>query len=181
MSASSRLPATFSLDAISSDRSVHHERARAWSSPLLRRRSFDLNAQTPWALWTTAPSAFLKPDSHGIKRIASKFTKGFFGTVGQGLAKVELSSYSGTIRILQARLVSRAKSRGCHSSLRGPQSRVPILCLAGFMAQAKPLSACSSPVSLPGACGSRSTIEESAGLKNPGDLRTPRRNPRSAR
>jgi len=46
-------------------------------------------------------AAFLKPDSHGIKRLASKFTKGFFGTVGQGLAKVELSSYSGTIRILK--------------------------------------------------------------------------------
>ena len=27
--------------------------------------------------------------------------KGLFGTVGQGLAKVELSSYSGTIRILK--------------------------------------------------------------------------------
>src|SRR6266705_1425628 len=43
----------------------------------------------------------LKPDSHGVKHLASKFTKGLFGTVGQGLAKVELSSYSGTIRILK--------------------------------------------------------------------------------
>jgi len=46
-------------------------------------------------------AAYLKPDSHGVKRLASKFTKGLFGTVGQGLAKVELSSYSGTIRILK--------------------------------------------------------------------------------
>jgi hypothetical protein len=36
-----------------------------------------------------------------VKHVASKFAKGFFGTVGQGLAKVELSSYSGTIRILK--------------------------------------------------------------------------------
>jgi len=42
-------------------------------------------------------AAYLKPDSHGAKHLASKFTKGLFGTVGQGLAKVELSSYSGTI------------------------------------------------------------------------------------
>jgi DUF4097 and DUF4098 domain-containing protein YvlB len=63
--------------------------------------SFDLNAQTTMGTVDNRAAAFLKPDSHGIKRIASKFTKGFFGTVGQGLAKVELSSYSGTIRILK--------------------------------------------------------------------------------
>jgi DUF4097 and DUF4098 domain-containing protein YvlB len=63
--------------------------------------SFDLNAQTTLGTVDNRAASFLKPDSHGIKRIASKFTKGFFGTVGQGLAKVELSSYSGTIRILK--------------------------------------------------------------------------------
>src|SRR6267143_4302687 len=63
--------------------------------------SFDLNAQTATGTVDNRAAAFLKPDSHGIKRLASKFTKGFFGTVGQGLAKVELSSYSGTIRILK--------------------------------------------------------------------------------
>ena len=63
--------------------------------------SFDLNAQTTMGTVDNRAAAFLKPDSHGIKRLASKFTKGFFGTVGQGLAKVELSSYSGTIRILK--------------------------------------------------------------------------------
>jgi DUF4097 and DUF4098 domain-containing protein YvlB len=63
--------------------------------------SFDLNAQTTMGTVDNRAAAFLKPDSHGVKRLASKFTKGLFGTVGQGLAKVELSSYSGTIRILK--------------------------------------------------------------------------------
>src|SRR5216684_360062 len=64
--------------------------------------SFDLKAQTAIGKVDNQAAAYLKPDSHGgAKRIASKFTKGLFGTVGQGLAKVELSSYSGTIRILK--------------------------------------------------------------------------------
>src|ERR1700682_3559683 len=63
--------------------------------------SFDLNAQTTLGTVDNQAAAYLKPDSHGVKHLASKFTKGFFGTVGQGLAKVELSSYSGTIRILK--------------------------------------------------------------------------------
>jgi DUF4097 and DUF4098 domain-containing protein YvlB len=63
--------------------------------------SFDLNAQTTMGTVDNRAAAFLKPDSHGVKRLASRFTKGLFGTVGQGLAKVELSSYSGTIRILK--------------------------------------------------------------------------------
>ncbi|HET8924256.1 MAG TPA: DUF4097 family beta strand repeat-containing protein [Candidatus Acidoferrum sp.] len=63
--------------------------------------SFDLTARTNMGTVDNQASAYLKPDSHGIKHMASKFTKGFFGTVGQGLAKVELSSYSGTIRILK--------------------------------------------------------------------------------
>jgi DUF4097 and DUF4098 domain-containing protein YvlB len=63
--------------------------------------SFDLTAQTNMGTVDNQASAYLKPDSHGIKHMASKFTKGLFGTVGQGLAKVELSSYSGTIRILK--------------------------------------------------------------------------------
>jgi DUF4097 and DUF4098 domain-containing protein YvlB len=61
--------------------------------------SFDLKAQTAMGTVDNQAAAYLKPDSHGVKRLASKFTKGLFGTVGQGLAKVELSSYSGTIRI----------------------------------------------------------------------------------
>jgi len=63
--------------------------------------SFDLNAQTATGTVDNQAAAYLKPDSHGVKHLASKFTKGLIGTVGQGLAKVELSSYSGTIRILK--------------------------------------------------------------------------------
>jgi len=63
--------------------------------------SFDLKAQTATGTVDNQADAFLKPDSHGMRRMASKFTKGLFGTVGSGLAKVELSSYSGTIRILK--------------------------------------------------------------------------------
>jgi DUF4097 and DUF4098 domain-containing protein YvlB len=63
--------------------------------------SFDLKAQTATGVVDNQAAAFLKPDSHGVKHLASKFTHGLFGTVGMGLAKVELSSYSGTIRILR--------------------------------------------------------------------------------
>ena len=63
--------------------------------------SFDLKAQTATGTVDNQAEAYLKPDSHGVRHIASKFTKGLFGTVGSGLAKVELSSYSGTIRILK--------------------------------------------------------------------------------
>jgi DUF4097 and DUF4098 domain-containing protein YvlB len=63
--------------------------------------SFDLNAQTATGTVDNQAEAYLKPDSHGVRHMASKFTKGLFGTVGSGLAKVELSSYSGTIRILK--------------------------------------------------------------------------------
>ncbi len=63
--------------------------------------SFDLNAQTALGTVDNQAAAYLKPDSHGVKHLASRFTKGLIGTVGQGLAKVDLSSYSGTIRILK--------------------------------------------------------------------------------
>lgn len=63
--------------------------------------SFDLKAQTTMGTVDNQAAAFLKPDSHGVKHLASRFTKGIIGTVGAGLAKVELSSYSGTIRILK--------------------------------------------------------------------------------
>ncbi|HXM95365.1 MAG TPA: DUF4097 family beta strand repeat-containing protein [Candidatus Dormibacteraeota bacterium] len=63
--------------------------------------SFDLNAQTAVGTVDNQAAEFLKPDSHGVKHSATKFSKGLFGTVGQGLAKVELSSYSGIIRILK--------------------------------------------------------------------------------
>jgi DUF4097 and DUF4098 domain-containing protein YvlB len=63
--------------------------------------SFDLNAQTATGNVDNQAADYLKPDSHGVKHMASKFSKGLFGTVGSGFAKVELSSYSGTIRILK--------------------------------------------------------------------------------
>ena len=63
--------------------------------------SFDLNAQTSSGTVENRAEAFLKPDTHGIRRSASKYAKGLFGTVGNGLAKVELSSFSGTVRILK--------------------------------------------------------------------------------
>jgi DUF4097 and DUF4098 domain-containing protein YvlB len=63
--------------------------------------SFDLNAQTTMGTVDNQAAAFLKPDSHGKIWRASRFTKGIIGSFGAGLAKVELSSYSGTIRILK--------------------------------------------------------------------------------
>jgi hypothetical protein len=63
--------------------------------------SFDLNAQTSTGTVDNRAEAFLKPDSHGIRHTASKYAKGLFGSVGSGLAKVELSSFSGTVRILK--------------------------------------------------------------------------------
>lgn len=63
--------------------------------------SFDLNAQTSSGTVDNRAEAFLKPDSHGFKHSASKYARGLFGTVGNGLAKVELSSFSGTVRILK--------------------------------------------------------------------------------
>jgi hypothetical protein len=62
--------------------------------------SFDLNARTNMGTVDNQAAAYLKPDSHGASRLGSKF-RGLFGTVGAGLAKVELSTYSGTIRILR--------------------------------------------------------------------------------
>lgn len=63
--------------------------------------SFDLKAQTATGTVDNQAEAYLKPDTHGVRHMAQRFTKGLFGTVGGGLAKVELSSYSGTIRILK--------------------------------------------------------------------------------
>ena len=63
--------------------------------------SFDLKAQTATGTVDNQAAAFLKPDSHGTgHRFGSKF-RGLFGTFGAGLAKVELSTYSSTIRILK--------------------------------------------------------------------------------
>ncbi|HKI12649.1 MAG TPA: DUF4097 family beta strand repeat-containing protein [Candidatus Acidoferrum sp.] len=63
--------------------------------------SFDLRAQTLLGTVDNQAAAFLKPDTHGSHHSYGRFSKGLFGTVGLGLARVELSSYSGTIRILK--------------------------------------------------------------------------------
>lgn len=63
--------------------------------------SFDLNAQTYRGTVDNQAADFLKPDTHSKHHAQSKFSRSLFGTVGQGYAKVELSSYSGTIRILK--------------------------------------------------------------------------------
>lgn len=63
--------------------------------------SFDLNAQTYRGTVDNQAAAFLKPDTHTKHHYQSSFSHSLFGSVGQGLAKVELSSYSGTIRILK--------------------------------------------------------------------------------
>jgi Putative adhesin len=63
--------------------------------------SFDLNAQTNLGTVDNRAEAFLKPDRHGVRHAAAKYAHGLFGSIGSGLAKVELSSFSGTIRILK--------------------------------------------------------------------------------
>jgi DUF4097 and DUF4098 domain-containing protein YvlB len=63
--------------------------------------SFDLQAHTTMGTVDNQAAAYFKPDSHSPRRSAWKFAKGVIGTFGAGLAKVELSSYSGTIRILK--------------------------------------------------------------------------------
>ena len=63
--------------------------------------SFDLNAQTTMGTVDNQAAAYFKPDSHGAIRRRLQSFRSLFGTVGAGLAKVELSTYSGTIRILK--------------------------------------------------------------------------------
>jgi hypothetical protein len=64
--------------------------------------SFDLKAQTSTGTVDNQAADFLKPDNHTTSRHGlARLTHGFIGTVGAGLAKVELSSYSGTIRIMR--------------------------------------------------------------------------------
>src|SRR5258708_28599954 len=63
--------------------------------------SFDLNAQTSSGTVDNRAEAFLKPDTHGFRRNASKYAKGLFGTVGSRLAQVALSSFTITVRALK--------------------------------------------------------------------------------
>jgi DUF4097 and DUF4098 domain-containing protein YvlB len=61
--------------------------------------SFDLNAAS--LKGTVVNQASIKPDTHGSHRAPSKWGQSLFGTVNEGRAKVELSSFSGTIKILK--------------------------------------------------------------------------------
>ncbi|HEX2711355.1 MAG TPA: DUF4097 family beta strand repeat-containing protein [Candidatus Acidoferrales bacterium] len=58
--------------------------------------SFDLNASSIQG--TVENQAKLKPDPHGGRHPTSRFAKAF-GTFNEGHAKVELSSFSGTIKV----------------------------------------------------------------------------------
>lgn len=60
--------------------------------------SFDLNANS--LKGDVINQASFKPDTHGSPHPASKWGHSFTGTMNDGHAKVELSSFSGTIKIL---------------------------------------------------------------------------------
>ena len=62
--------------------------------------SLDVDARSSTGTVDNQAADFLRPDAHGPHHSRNRGNS-FFGTVGQGLAKVELSSYSGTIRILK--------------------------------------------------------------------------------
>jgi DUF4097 and DUF4098 domain-containing protein YvlB len=62
--------------------------------------SLDVDARSLTGTVDNQAAEFLRPDAHGPHHARNRGNS-FFGTVGQGLAKVELSSYSGTIRILK--------------------------------------------------------------------------------
>jgi DUF4097 and DUF4098 domain-containing protein YvlB len=61
--------------------------------------SFDLSASS--LKGTVVNQASIKPDTHGSHRTLPKYGQSFIGTVNDGRAKVELSSFNGTIRILK--------------------------------------------------------------------------------
>ena len=61
--------------------------------------SFDVNATS--LKGDVINQASFKPDTHGSARPASKWGHSLFGTMNEGHAKVELSSFSGTIKILK--------------------------------------------------------------------------------
>jgi DUF4097 and DUF4098 domain-containing protein YvlB len=61
--------------------------------------SFDVNATS--LKGDVINQAAFKPDTHGSPHPASKWGHSLFGTLNEGHAKVELSSFSGTIKILK--------------------------------------------------------------------------------
>ena len=61
--------------------------------------SFDLRAITTTGTVDNQAADFLKPDSHGLKHLSTRFAHSLTGSVNAGLAQVNLSTFSGTIRI----------------------------------------------------------------------------------
>lgn len=61
--------------------------------------SFDVNATS--LKGNVVNQATFKPDTHGSSHHSSKWGQSLFGTMNDGHAKVELSSFSGTIKILK--------------------------------------------------------------------------------
>jgi DUF4097 and DUF4098 domain-containing protein YvlB len=61
--------------------------------------SFDLKAQTTTGTVDNQAKDFLKPDPHGLRHFSTRFAKSLTGSIGAGLAQVNLSTFSGTIRI----------------------------------------------------------------------------------
>jgi DUF4097 and DUF4098 domain-containing protein YvlB len=61
--------------------------------------SFDLNATS--LKGSVVNQVSFKPDAHGSHHTPSKWGQSLFGTMNEGHAKVELSSFSGTIKILK--------------------------------------------------------------------------------
>ena len=71
-------------------------------SSLFRHRFFRPQGSDDPRFLDNQAADSIKPDTHANRHNkGGKFATSFFGTVGMGLAKVELSSYSGTIRILK--------------------------------------------------------------------------------
>jgi len=62
--------------------------------------SFDLQARTYSGIVDNQAAQFMQPEQH-TSRHGNKFTRYLNRTVGLGFAKVEISTYSGTIRILK--------------------------------------------------------------------------------
>lgn len=61
--------------------------------------SFDLRAYTTNGTVDNQAADYLKPDSHGLKHLSTKFAKSLAGSVNAGFAQVNLSTFNGTIRI----------------------------------------------------------------------------------
>ena len=61
--------------------------------------SFDLRVTTQRGRVDNQAEAYLKPDAHGFLHFPSNVVRGFFRSVNAGLARVEVSSFDGTIRL----------------------------------------------------------------------------------